>query len=69
MRVRWVAREDMLSVTRPCELWGLQRASLSYAPAGETPLNLVLMRLLDEQCTRPPFYGARRRTVWLRRLG
>jgi putative transposase len=59
----------MLSVTRQCELLGLNRSSLYYAPAGGTPLNLLLMRLLDEQFTRTPFYGSRRMTVWLRRTG
>jgi putative transposase len=67
--VHWVERTDVLSVTRQCELLGLNRSSLYYAPASETPLNLLLMRLLDEQFTRTPFYGSRRMTVWLRRLG
>ena len=31
--------------------------------------NLELMRLLDEQYTKVPFYGVRRRTAWLRALG
>ena len=69
LRVSWVERADMLSVTRQCELLGLNRSSLYYAPAGETPLNLLLMRLVDEQFTRTPFYGSRRMTVWLRRTG
>jgi putative transposase len=53
--VSWVERADMVSVTRQCELLGLTRSSLYYAPAGETPLNLLLMRLVDEQFTRTPF--------------
>ena len=59
----------MLSVTRQCELLGLNRSSLYYAPAGEEPLNLLLMRLIDEQFTRTPFYGSRRMMAWLRRMG
>jgi putative transposase len=35
----------------------------------ESPLNLLLMRLLDEQYTRSPFYGRPRMTERLRRLG
>ena len=31
--------------------------------------NLELMRLLDEQYTRTPFYGSRRMTAWLRTPG
>ena len=58
-----------LSVRRQCELLGLNRSSLYYAPAGETPENLRLMRLMDEQYTACPFYGSRRMTAWLAREG
>jgi putative transposase len=47
----------------------VNRASFYYAPAGESSLNLKLMRLIDEQYTRTPFYGVPRMTVWLRRQG
>lgn len=59
----------MLSLTHQCELLDLNRSSLYYAPASEEPLNLLLMRLIDEQFTRTPFYGSRRITACLRRLG
>lgn len=59
----------MLSVRHQCELLGLNRSSLYHEPAGETPLNLLLMRLLDEQFTRTPFYGSRRMAAWLRGQG
>ena len=62
-------RAGLVSVTRQCELVGLNRSSLYYVPAGEEPLNLLLMRLIDEQFTRTPFYGSRRITAWLRRVG
>ena len=35
---------------------------------GEDEYNLLLMRLIDEQFTKPPFYGVCRMTVWLWRL-
>ena len=54
-----------LSVRRQCELLGLNRSSLYYEPVGETPENLRLMRLIDEQYTACPFYGSRKMTVWL----
>jgi putative transposase len=50
-------------------LLGLSRSSLYYAPAGETPENLRLMRLMDEQYTAYPFFGSRRMTAWLVRQG
>jgi putative transposase len=58
-----------LSVRRQCELLGLNRSSLYYAPAAESPENLRLMRLLDEEYTRHPFFGSRRMTAWLERQG
>jgi putative transposase len=58
-----------MSVRRQCELLGLSRSSLYYEPAGETPENLRLMRLIDEQYTARPFYGSRRMTEWLTRRG
>jgi putative transposase len=45
------------------------RSSYYYRERGESRENLGLMRLLDEQFTRTPFYGARRLTVWLRQQG
>src|SRR5262249_5071738 len=48
-----------------CQLFGLNRSSLYYEPAGETPEDLWLMRLIDEQYTACPFYGSRRMTAWL----
>jgi putative transposase len=53
-------------VRRQCELLGLNRSSLYYEPAAETPQNLRLMRLIDEQYTAHPFYGSRKMTTWLR---
>ena len=58
-----------LSIHRQCELTGLNRATFYYAPAQESCLNLLLMRLIDEQYTRTPFYGWPRMTVHLRRQG
>ena len=54
---------------RQCELLGLARASLYYQAAEETAVNLRLMRLLDEEYTRHPFYGSRRLTAWLKSQG
>lgn len=69
MRVGWVEQDGRLSVTRQCELVDLNHSTLYYVPAEEEPLNLLLMRLIDEQFTRTPFYGSRRLTAWLRRMG
>ena len=58
-----------LSIRRQCELLGLNRSGLYYQPVGESKENLLLMRLLDEQYTRTPFYGSRKMTEWLVRQG
>jgi putative transposase len=58
-----------ISVRRQCELLGVNRASLYYEPVGESDENLQLMRWLDEQYTRTPFYGSRRMTVSLQAQG
>ncbi len=58
-----------LSVRRQCELLGLNRTTLYYEPARESALNLELMRRIDAQYLKTPFYGYRRMTVCLRRQG
>lgn len=58
-----------ISVRRQCQLLGVNRSSLYYEPRGESEENLRLMRLMDEQYTRAPFYGSRRMTEWLRAKG
>jgi putative transposase len=58
-----------ISVRRQCELLGVNRSSLYYDPVGESSENLRLMRLLDEQYTRAPFYGSRRMVEWLATQG
>jgi putative transposase len=47
----------------------LTRSSYYYAARGESAENQELMRLLDEQYTRTPFYGVERMTGQLRRQG
>lgn len=57
-----------LSIRRQCQLVGLGRATYYRQAVAESPLNLYLMRLIDEQYTRTPFYGYRKLTAHLRRL-
>jgi putative transposase len=58
-----------ISIQRQCELLDLARSSFYYEPARESPQNLLLMRLIDEQYTRRPFYGIPRMTAWLQQQG
>lgn len=58
-----------LPMVRQCELISISRSSY-YRPMGdESALNLALMRLMDEQFLRTPWYGSRQMTRHLRRLG
>ena len=58
-----------ISIRRQCELLGVNRSGLYYEPLGESQENLTLMRLLDEQYTRAPFYGSRKMVEWLATQG
>jgi putative transposase len=60
-----------LSIRRPCELIGLNRAS-GYAqdrPGREGEEHLALRRGIDELYPAHPFYGSRTMTVVRRREG
>jgi len=58
-----------LSITTQCQLLSISRSGWYYEPKGETPLNLKLMRLIDEQFLTTPYYGSRQMARWLRRQG
>ena len=62
-------KHDRLSIRRQCRLVSIARSSFYYEGRGESPLNLRLMRLIDEQFLETPFYGSRQMTRWLRRQG
>ena len=59
----------MMSVVRQCGLLELSRSTFYYRPVGEDAYNLGLMRLIDEQFTKRPFYGVPRMTASLRTMG
>ena len=58
-----------LSIVRQCSLTGISRSSFYYQGKGESPLNLKLMRLIDEQWLKTPFFGSRRMARYLRGEG
>lgn len=62
---------EAISIARQCELIGLTRSS-HYRPlsqAIESPENLALMAIIDEEYTAHPFYGSRKMRDVLRRMG
>ena len=58
-----------LSVSRQCGLLSISRSAFYYAPKGESPENLALMRRIDELFLKYPFYGSRQMVRQLRREG
>lgn len=70
-RRAWVEQNHPgLSVSRQCALLGVARSSVYYTPnTSESPENLALMRSIDEQYLRRPYYGVPRMTLWLNERG
>jgi len=58
-----------LGITRQCRLVSISRSTFYYQGKGESPLNLKLMRLIDEQWLKRPFFGSRRMARHLGRQG
>ena len=58
-----------LSIARQCALVGVSRSSFYDRPAALPAETLSLMREIDEQYLRTPFFGSRRMTAWLRARG
>jgi len=58
-----------LTMTRQCELAGINKSSLYYNGRPETEANLALMIRIDELHTLHPYYGARRIQKVLERKG
>lgn len=58
-----------LTIRRQCELVGISRSTFYGPTAAEMPLNLSLMRLIDEQFLETPWYGSRQMARHLRRQG
>ena len=62
-------KHPQLSLVRQCELVSIARSSYYYRPSGESAFNLDLMRLIDEQYLKTPWYGSRQMRRYLRRQG
>ena len=62
MRREWIDREGELAVSRQCELTGVARSWVYSRSKGDVPtaLDLTLLRMIDAEYTRRPFYGSRR---------
>ena len=69
-RLAMIDRTDgHVLLTRQCRLLGISRSSLYYRPKEPDASTLDLMRRIDEQYLKTPFYGSRKMTAWLRGQG
>lgn len=59
----------LLSIRAQCDLLEINRSLYYYIPVGESQENLSIMRVLDEQYFKTPYYGAQRLTALLIALG
>lgn len=58
-----------VSIVRQCQLLRVSRSGWYYESKGESPFNLSLMRLIDEQFLKTPYYGSRQMARHLSRMG
>ena len=69
-RLAMIDRTDgVVSLSRQCRLVGISRSSLYYRPKTPDAATLDLMRRIDEQYLKTPFYGSRKMAAWLREQG
>ena len=64
-----VIKEIDISMNRQCELLSIHRSGLYYTPQPESAENLLIMRMMDEQYFKTPFYGKPKLTKWLHAKG
>ncbi len=57
------------SLARQCALLSINRSTVYYMPAGISERDQILMRLLDEQYTKTPFYGVGKMKAYLGEQG
>jgi putative transposase len=64
-----VIDHPQLSIAYQCQLLALSHSSYYYHLKSISEEEITLLRLLDEQYLRTPFYGSRKMTCYLRELG
>ena len=64
-RLRIEPNHQQISIAKQCDLLGISRSGYYYSPRPESPENLAIMRLMDEQYLKTPFYGVRRMQAYI----
>lgn len=67
----WVEPRHSLALSKQCELAGVNRSTIYTQRVDTEPdeQELILLKEIDAEYTRHPFYGSRRMTVYLRNIG
>ncbi len=68
-RLKLVDNQHKLSLRKQCEMLSVHRSGLYYAPKGESPENLEMMRIMDEHYLKHPTEGVIRMQDLLFALG
>jgi putative transposase len=68
-RLNLIDNQYDLSIRKQCEVLSVNRSSLYYAPKGENPENLEIMRIMDEHYLKHPTEGVIRMQDMLFALG
>ena len=58
-----------LSLSHQCKLLDISRSNYYYKSSGESDYNLLLMRIIDEEYLKYPFFGSRQMMRHLRNNG
>ena len=66
-RMAAIELDNRLSLAHRSRLLAVGRGRHYYEPLGESPLNLRIMRLMDEHYLEHPYKGPRRMQSWLAR--
>jgi putative transposase len=69
LKKEMISSFEALPISRQCELLDLARSSYYYTPKPESENNLRLMKMIDRQYLKTPFYGSRSMTELLKRQG
>jgi putative transposase len=64
-----MADHPTLSLTRQCQLLGIGRSSFYYQPQASSDEELKMLKLLDEQYLKTPYYGSRKLVQFLKEQG
>lgn len=63
------SNHSLIPIVRQYDLLGINRSTCYYQSCKDESYNLALMRLIDEEYTRYPFYGVEKTTALLKRQG